>query len=179
MLPSSPLSARGCVMKRCWRSWPRMTWKLSPRSSLWPTSAPGLPRAMHGTRHHRLGLPRRVARVPSLRTAKRRRRRTMAPRGHRLLLRSSQLRLGAETSATSAHGRRGVTTAHALYTPTVAIAPRSVARSSNSRSASANGASRPPRTAPLLVAGLARKGSTAVRWLRENRTSGISHPRGS
>jgi hypothetical protein len=37
-----------------------------------------------------------------------------APRGHRLLLRSSQLRLGAETSATSAHGRRGVTAAHAL-----------------------------------------------------------------
>jgi hypothetical protein len=34
MLPSSPLSARGCVMKRCWRSWPRMTWKLSPRSLL-------------------------------------------------------------------------------------------------------------------------------------------------
>jgi hypothetical protein len=177
MLPSSPLSAMGCVMKRCWRSWPRMTWKLSPRSLLWPTSAPGLPRAMHGTRHHRQGLPRRVAQVPSLRTAKRRRR-TKAPRGHRLLLRSSQLWLGAETSATSAHDRRGVTAAHALYTPTVAIAPRSVARSSNSRSASTNGASIPPRTTPLLVAGLARKGSTAARWLRENRTSGISHPRG-
>jgi hypothetical protein len=79
-------SARGCVMKRCWRSCPRMTWKLSPRSSLWLTSAPGLPRAGHGTRHHRPGLPRRVARVPSLRTAKRRKRRTAAPRGHRLLL---------------------------------------------------------------------------------------------
>jgi hypothetical protein len=55
--------------------------------------------------------------VPSLRTAKRRR--TTASRGHRLLLRSSQLRLGAETSATSAHGRRGVIAAHALYTPIV------------------------------------------------------------
>jgi hypothetical protein len=33
--------------------------------------------------------------------------------------------------------------------------------------------------APLLTAGLARKGSTAARWPRENRTSGISHPRGS
>jgi hypothetical protein len=46
--------------------------------------------------------------------------------------RSSQMLLGAETSATSANGRRGVTAAHALYTPIVAIAPRSVARSSNS-----------------------------------------------
>jgi hypothetical protein len=55
----------------------------------------------------------------------------------------------------------------------------SVARSSNSQSASANGASRPSRTAPLLAADLARKGSTAVRWPWENRTSGISHPRGS
>jgi hypothetical protein len=63
---------QGCVMKRCWRSWPRMTWKLSPRSLLWPTSAPGPLRAGHGTRHHRPGLPRRVAQVPSLRTAKRR-----------------------------------------------------------------------------------------------------------
>jgi hypothetical protein len=33
----------------------------------------------------------------------------VALRGHRLLLRSSQLRLEAETSATSAHSRRGVT----------------------------------------------------------------------
>jgi hypothetical protein len=33
-----------------------------------------------------------------------------------------QLRLGAEMSATSTHGHRGVTAAHALYTPTVAIA---------------------------------------------------------
>jgi hypothetical protein len=167
-------------MKRCWRSWPRMMWKLSPHSLLWPTNAPGLPRAVHGTRHHKPGLPRRVARVPSLRTARRRRRRrTVALRGHRLLLRLSQLRLGAEASATSAHDHRGVTAAHALYTPTVAIAPRSGARSSNSRSASANGASKPPRTAPLLVAGLARKGSTAARWLWEIQTSGISHLRGS
>jgi hypothetical protein len=55
----------------------------------------------------------------------------------------------------------------------------SVVRSSNSQSASANGASRLPRMAPLLVVGLARKGSTAARWPQENRTSGISHPRGS
>jgi hypothetical protein len=178
MLPSSSPSARGCVMKKYWRSWPRMTWKLSPHSSLWPTSALGLPRAVHGTRHHRPGLPRRVAQVPSLRTAKRRRR-IAAPRGRRLLLRSSQLRLGVGTSATSAHGRRGVTVAHALYTPTVTIVSRSVTRSSNSRNTSANDASRPLRTTPLLAAGLVRKGSTAARWPRENRTSGISHPRES
>jgi hypothetical protein len=61
---------------------------------------------------------------------KRKRRRTATPRGRRLLLRSSQLRLGAEKSATSAHSRRGVTAAHALYTPTIAIASRSVAISS-------------------------------------------------
>jgi hypothetical protein len=98
---------QGYVIKRCWRSWPHMTWKLSPCSLLWPTSVPGLSRAVHGTRHHRPGLPRRAARVPSLRTAKRRRRRTAATRSHRLLLRSSQSRLGARTSAISTHGHRG------------------------------------------------------------------------
>jgi hypothetical protein len=89
MLPSSLLSARECVMKRCWRCWPRMTWKLSPHSSLWPTSVPEPPRATHGTRHHRPGLPRRVAPVPSPRTA--RRRRTTVTRGGRLLRQSSRL----------------------------------------------------------------------------------------
>jgi hypothetical protein len=117
--------------------------------------------------------------VSSLRTAKRRRKRTAATRSRRLPLWSSQLRLGAGTSATSVHDHRGVTTAHALYTPTVAIASQSVARSSNSRSASASGASRPPGMAPHLVAALARKGSIAARWPRENGTSGISHPSGS
>jgi hypothetical protein len=116
---------------------------------------------------------------PSPKTGKRRRRRIAATRSHRLLLRSSQLRLGAGTIATSAHGRRGVTAAHALYTPTVATAPWSVARSSSSRSALASGASRLPRTAPHLVAGLARKGSTTARWPRGNGTSGISCLRGS
>jgi hypothetical protein len=72
-----------------------------------------------------------------------------------------------------------VTVAHALYTPTVAIAPRSVARSSTSRNASASGASSLPGMAPRLVADLTRKGSTTTRWSRLNGTSGISHPRGS
>jgi hypothetical protein len=39
-----------------------MTWKLSPRSPLWPTSAPEPPRAVHGTRPHKLELPSREAR---------------------------------------------------------------------------------------------------------------------
>jgi hypothetical protein len=82
---------QGYVMRRCWRSWPRMTWKLSPRSSLWPTSVPELPRVVHGTRHRRPELPRRVARVPSPRTTRIKRRRTVATRGRSLLLRSSQL----------------------------------------------------------------------------------------
>jgi hypothetical protein len=133
MLPSSPLSARGYMMKRCWRSWPCMMWKLSPRSSLWPTSVPELPRVVHGTRHHRPESPRRVARVPSPKTAKRRRRRrTATTRSRCLLLRSSQPRLGAETSATSAHSHREATAAHALCTPTVATVSRSAARSSSS-----------------------------------------------
>jgi type IV secretory pathway VirB10-like protein len=163
-------------MKRCWRSWPRTTWKLSPRSSLWSTSVPKLPRAVHGTRHHKPELPRRVARMASPKTTKRRRRRTAATRGRRLMLRSSQLQLRAGTSATSAHDHKEATTARALCTPTVATAPRSVARSSSSRSASASGASRLPRMAPHLVAGLARRGSTTEKWPRENGTSGISPP---
>jgi hypothetical protein len=78
----------------------------------------------------------------------------MATRGRSLLLRSSQLRLGAGTSATSAHGHREATAAHALCTPTVATAPRIAARSSSSRSTSASGAEQtskdcsPPRRRP-------------------------------
>jgi hypothetical protein len=86
-----------------------------------------------------------------------------------------QPRPGARATATNAHGRRGVTTAHALCTPTVATTPQSVARSSTSRNASASGASSLPRTAPHLVADLAKKRSTTARWPRLNGTSGISH----
>jgi hypothetical protein len=82
MLPSSRPSAREYVMRKCWRSWPRMTWRLSPHSSLWPTSVPEPPRAVHGTRPRRPGLPRRVARVPSPGTVKRKRRRTATTRSH-------------------------------------------------------------------------------------------------
>jgi hypothetical protein len=135
-----------------------------------------LPRVVHGTRHHRPELPRRMARVSSPKTAKRRRRRTAATRGRRLLLRSSQPRLGAGTSATSTRDHREAIAAHALGTPTVATAPWSAARSSSSRSALVSGVSRRPRMAPHLVAGLARRGSTTVMWPRENGTSGISPP---
>jgi hypothetical protein len=89
-----------------------------------------------------------------------------------------QPRPGAGETATNAHGRRGVTVAHALYTPTVTTTPWSVARSLTSRNASASGASSLPRTAPHLAADLAKKRSTAAKWPRLNGTSGISHPRG-
>jgi hypothetical protein len=75
---------QGCVMRRCWRSWRHTTWKLSPRSSLWLTSVPELPRVVHGTRHHRLELPRWVAQVPLPRVVARRRGRTATTRGHSL-----------------------------------------------------------------------------------------------
>jgi hypothetical protein len=163
-------------MRRCWRSWSCMTWKLSPHSSLWLTSVPELSRAMHGTRHNILELPIRVAWVPSTRTTKRKRRRTAATRGRSLLLRSSQLRLGAGTSATSTHDHKKATAAHALCTPTVATVPRSAARSSSSRSTSASGVGRLPRMAPHLVVGLARRGSMMVMWPRENGALGISPP---
>jgi hypothetical protein len=71
---------------------------------------------MHDTRHHRPGLPRRVAWVPSPRIARRKRRRTAATRGRKLLLQSSRLWLGAGASATSTHGPREATAAHALCT---------------------------------------------------------------
>jgi hypothetical protein len=153
-----------------------MMWKLSPRSSLWPISVPELPRAVHGTRHHRPESPRWVARVPSPKMAKKE---EEEPRPREAAVCCSGRRSrdwGAGTSATSAHGHREAIAAHALCTPTVAIAPRSAARSSSSRSASASGASRIPRMAPHLVAGLARRGSTTVMWPREKGTSGISPP---
>jgi hypothetical protein len=86
---------------------------------------------------------------------------------------------GVGATATNAHGLRGVAAAHAMCTSMVATAPSSVARSSTSQNASASGASSLPRTAPHLVTDLARKGSMTVRWPRLNRTSGISHPRGT
>jgi type IV secretory pathway VirB10-like protein len=139
---------------------------------------PELPRAVHGTRHRRPELPRRVAQVPPPRAVARKRRRTTVTIGRSLVLRSPQLRLGAGTSATSAHDNREVTVGHALYIPIVATAPQNDERSSSSRSASASGASRPPRMAHRLVAGLARRRSTKVTWPRENGPR-VSVPRAS
>jgi hypothetical protein len=99
-------------------------------------------------------------------TAKRKRR-VAATKGRSLPRWSLQLRPGAVATATNAHDHKGVTAAHALYTPTVATAPQSVARSLISQNASANastsGVSSLPRTAPHLVAALARKRSTTAR----------------
>jgi hypothetical protein len=58
-------------MKKYWRSWPHITWKLSLCSLPWPTSALEPPRAVHGTRPRKLGLPSRVARGPSSGTERR------------------------------------------------------------------------------------------------------------
>jgi hypothetical protein len=179
MLLSSRPSARGYVIKRCWRSWPRITWKRSPLSLLWPTSAPGLLRAVRGTQRHRPGLPKQAAQVSSLRTARKRRKRTAATRSCTPPLWSWQLRLGARATAANAHGHRGVTATHAPCTPTVATAPQNVARSSTSRNVSARGTSSLPGMAPHLVANPARKRPMTKRWSRPNQTSGISHPRGS
>jgi hypothetical protein len=179
MLPSSRPSDREYVMKKCWRSWPHMTWKLSPHSSLWPTNAPEPLKAGHGTQPHKPELPSRVARVLSTGTERRKRRRTTTTRSHGPPLWWSQPRPEARATATNAHGRRGVTVAHALCTPTVATAPRSVVRSSTSRNALVSGVSSLPKMALHLAADLAKKRWTTARWPRLSGTSGISRLRGT
>jgi hypothetical protein len=94
-----------------------MTWKRSPLSSLWLTSAPWLLRAVRGTQHHRPGLPKWAAQVPSLRTARKRRKRIVATKSRTPPLWSWQLRLGAGATAANVHGHRGVTAAHAPMHP--------------------------------------------------------------
>jgi hypothetical protein len=136
MLPSSRPSDREYVMRKCWRSWPRMTWKLSPHSSLWPINAPEPPRAVHGTQPHKPELPSQVAWVPSLGTERRKRRRTVTTRSRCPPLWWSQPRPEARATAANAHGRRGVTAAHVLCTPMVATAPQSATRLLTSRNAS-------------------------------------------
>jgi hypothetical protein len=111
-------------------------------------------------------------------TVRRKRRRTATTRRRGPPLWSLQLRPGAGATVTNAHGRREVTAAHAMCTPMVATSPQSVVRSSTSQNTSASGASSLLKTAPHLVADLARKGSTTARWPRLNGTSGINHPRG-
>jgi hypothetical protein len=72
-------------------------------------------------------------------TVRRKRRRTATIRSRGPPLWSLQLRPRDGAIATSAHGRRRVTTAHALCTPTVATTPRSVARSLISQNVTTNG----------------------------------------
>jgi hypothetical protein len=107
-----------------------MTWRPSPRFSLWPTNVLELLRSVHGTQHHRPELPRWVAQVVPPKAVARRRR-TVATIGRSLVLRSPQLQLvaGMSASAASAHGNREMTMGHALSTPTVAKAPQSAERS--------------------------------------------------
>jgi hypothetical protein len=114
-----------------------MMWRLSLRSSPWRASVLELLKAGHGTRPHKLGPPRRVVRVPFPGMAERKRR-VAATRSRSLPRWSSQLRPGAGATATNAHSHKGVTATRALYIPTVATAPRSVARSLISQNASAN-----------------------------------------
>jgi hypothetical protein len=99
---------QGVRDEKCWRSWRRKTWKPSPRSLLWPTNVPELPRVVHSTRHHRPELPRQVARVPSARVATRRRTRTVAMIGRILLLRCHSRDSGPERArqAPTATGRQ-------------------------------------------------------------------------
>jgi hypothetical protein len=109
----------------------------------------------------------------------RRKRRTTTTRGHGPPLWWLQPRPEASATATSAHGRRRVTAAHALCTPTAATVPRSVARSLTSQNASVSGASSLPKMAPHLTADLAKKRWTMARWPQLSGTSGISRPRGT
>jgi hypothetical protein len=88
-------------------------------------------RAVEGWAWNSAPQTRWVPRVPSPGTVKRKRW-VAATRSRGQPLKSSQLRLGAGATTTSTHGRKGVTVAHALYTPTVVIAPQSVVRSSTS-----------------------------------------------
>jgi hypothetical protein len=174
-LLSSRPSVREYVMRKCWKSWPRMMWRLSPHSSLWPTNAPELLRAVHGTRPHRLGLPSRVL---SPRMAKGRRR-TAGMRGHNLPPQLSQPWLEDEAAAISAPGHRGVAASHAQCILMLATAPRNAARSSSLRNVSVSDASSRPKTAPRPIVDLIRRRSTMGKWLRENKNSGINHPRGT
>jgi hypothetical protein len=100
-------------------------------------------------------------------TRRRKRRRIATTRSRDPPLWSLQLRPGAGATTTNGHGRKGVAAARALYTPTVATAPQSAARSLISRNASANasacGVSSLPRTAPHLIVAQARKRSTTAR----------------
>jgi hypothetical protein len=107
-----------------------MTWKLSPRSSLWLTNVPELLRVVHGTRHHRSELPRRAAQVSPPKAVARTR--TAAMTGRNPVLRSSQPWLGAGTSVANVRGNREMIVGHALSTPTGATAPRSAEKSSSS-----------------------------------------------
>jgi hypothetical protein len=85
--------------------------------------------------------------------------------------RSTALVVAAATGGQGDRDRKRVAAVHALCTRMVATAPRNVARSLTSQNVSASGASSPPKMAPCLAAGPARKRWTTTRWLRLNGNS--------
>jgi hypothetical protein len=89
-------------------------------------------------------------------------------------------------AATGGHGDRNKrprpqrgNSGHAQCTPTVATAPRSVARSLTSQNTSVSGASSFPKTAPHLATDLGKKRWTMARWSWLSGMSGISRPKGT
>jgi hypothetical protein len=154
---------QGVRDEKCWRSWPHMTWKLSPRMVLAPTNWSYLVGWLGGASSR----------------MERRRRRTTTTRSRGPPLWWSQPRSEARATATNARGRRRVAAVHALCTRTVATAPRSVARSLTLQNASVSGASSLPKMAPHLAVGPARKRWMTARWSWLSGTSGISRLRGT
>jgi hypothetical protein len=157
MLPSSQPSDREYVMRRCWRNWLHMTWKLSTHSSPWPINAPEPPSSPRSR-----GPPRST---------------------HYQKPRSTALVVAAATGGQGDHNKlprpqRGNSGSCPVH-PTVATAPRSVARSLTSRNASVSGASSFLKTTPHLVADLAKKRWTMARWPQLSGILGISRPKGT
>jgi len=175
-------------MRRCSRNWRRARWKALPRFSPWLTSVPGPLRAVHGTQPPKTETPRLVALgLPPRAVARKRRTRTGVAGSHIPAVQSLQQRhqllqqqLGARMRMASARARKVATEVHAQFIPPLATAPLTAARSRNSRSGSAGGASRPPRTAhPHLVSGLAMRKPPTVRPLPGRRSWGTNPPLGS
>ena len=95
---------------------------------------------------------------PSREVAKRRRTRTAVVKGHKLVPRSLQQRLGAKMRAANARDHKVATVARALSTHMFATVLLTAARSKSSRNGSVGGGSSPLRmTHPLLASGPARR----------------------
>jgi hypothetical protein len=175
-------------MRRCWRSWRLIWWKLSPPCSLWRTNAPGLQKAVRGTLQPRQDPLRRVDPVLlPLAAARKGTRRTVALTSHGSGVRPLLLRrLGARTPEASAHVNSAPTPGRALSTLGLATAPPSSARSRSSRSALARGVTKalgkppplrggPARRKPLMPTQPQRRGSWGIK--PQTKTSRVSSTR--